>query len=92
MAKGAGPLYCVEVHMSSDEKEVEAELPNDHPAAVIIWRWIEIRQRKGLTREAALAELNAASSIVVGWTSLTCMPFKGPAASRESRVCVCVCN
>jgi hypothetical protein len=34
------------------------------PVAEILEQWIKIREAKGLTREAALAELTAAASIV----------------------------
>ena len=51
--------------MSADEKEVELKLDDD-PAAAIIRRWIELRQRQGMTREAAIAELNSVGSLLVG--------------------------
>jgi hypothetical protein len=37
---------------------------NTEPAVKIIEQWIKLREARGLTREAAIAELNAASSAI----------------------------
>ena len=43
---------------------VEKNIIETDPIAEIIERWIKVREAKGMTREAALAELNTAASIV----------------------------
>jgi hypothetical protein len=47
----------------ADPKPVVEQNGTD-PVAKIIEQWIKIRERKGLTREAALAELTGAASLV----------------------------
>jgi hypothetical protein len=43
---------------------VERNIVETDPVAELIEQWIKIREAKGLTREAALAELTAAASLV----------------------------
>jgi hypothetical protein len=43
---------------------VEQNIIETDPAKKIIEQWVKIREAKGLTREAALAELNAAASLL----------------------------
>jgi hypothetical protein len=43
---------------------VEQNVIETDPVANMIEQWIKIREAKGLTREAALAELTAAASLV----------------------------
>jgi hypothetical protein len=43
---------------------VERNNVETDPVADLIEQWIKVREAKGLTREAALAELTAAASLV----------------------------
>jgi hypothetical protein len=52
-----------------EDAELRAESNDDaveDPLAKFLRLWIGLRQRQGLTREAAVAELNSASSLVAG--------------------------
>ena len=49
------------------EKEADLTVEdNDGPAANFIQEWLDLRVAQGLTREAAIAELNAAGWVVAG--------------------------
>ena len=51
--------------MRTDRKNAARSASKD-PVETLIQDWIAIRQARGMTREAAIAELNTAASVVAG--------------------------
>jgi len=50
-------------HMNDAQRDLRPTADTE-PAVEIIEQWIRLREARGMTREAAIAELNAASSAV----------------------------